>query len=530
MTAVTYTIEMGLGEALQDCAGAALLDCNGLQLLAPAWVDVTSDVRTTASIQASGGMMGSTITDRVAPPGMLSFDMDNSEGNSAATVGYYSPDHASCRDGFDVGTRTRFKLASGGTTLYPFYGRIKKIKVQPGPKRERTTQVTCADFMEQTSIHKINLIPVQLSKRNDQLLTTILANMPIQPLNTSFATGPDTFPTALNAEEDEKTFANTVMQKCAQSDLGYIYVRGNATDGETFVYESRQTRSLNVTPKVTLNDTMISMSPDRNADNIWNTVKVTAYPDKYDASVVVLYSSAAEIPINAGQTHTFTARFRDPAGLSQRTSLYPGSEVTPVAVTDYKFSSVSGNNGYDLNANLSISVTWGGNSAEVTLTNNGVATGYLQIGFQLRGKGIYHYDPLEVERSDAASRLTHGDKALSFSLPYQSSHNVANDFAQVLLARSRHPVTNISEVTFIANRNATLMEAALTCVIGDRITLIETVTGLSADYNINGTKYEIQAGGILKVSWLLESAGAVGGWILDSATLSLLDSTTILGF
>lgn len=509
MTSLTYAVEMYMGTA---------------------WADVTGDVRMSGGIRAGGGLLGSSVTDRVAPPGLMQFDMDNSLNNSGGTVGYYSPDHAAARSGFDVGTQVRLKLTSGTLTYYPFHGRIKAIDPAMGLYRERNVRVTAADYMEQPSIHKVDKIQVQLNKRNDQMLGTIVANMPIAPLNTSYAVGPDTFPTGLNAEEDEKTFANTVMQKMAQSGLDYIYVRGNATDGETFVYESRQTRMLNTTVKATLNNTMSELDIERTAENIWNTVKVTVYPDSYDTDPVVLYSSSSEMELAPGQSTTFTARFRDPAGKSNRISVYPGSEVTPVAGTDFIFSLSSDNLNGELNASLTVAVTWGANTAEVTLTNSGTQTGYVQKGFQLRGRGIYHYDPVDIIKTDSTSKTTHGDKTLSFSVPYQGSNNVATDFANVILSKYHDPRSQIGGVSFFANRSSALMTAALTCMIGDRITIVEPVTGISGDFYINGVNYTINAGGILRVNWILESADSTQVWLLDDAAWSLLDSTTYLGF
>lgn len=527
----TYQVDLRMGSELRACDNTILNDPHGDPIQTIGMVNATADVRISSPIECGGGMMGSSVTDRVAPPGVLNFELDNSAFNSAGLLGYYSPDHANARSGFDVGSEVRVCMISGTITYYPFHGRIKKIKPAPGPLGKRNVEVICGDFMEQTSIHKLNLIPVQMSKRNDQLMATLIANMPIAPLNTSYAVGPDTFATAFNAEADEKEFANTAMQKCMQSDLGYAYVRGNAVDGETFVYESRQSRALNTVSKATLNDVMDELDIDRSSGNIWNTVKVSAFPDRYDASAAVLYSSSSEMTLNAGQSTTFTARFRDPAGLSSRTSVKPGTEVTPVADTDYKMSSVSNNGGNDLNASLTISVVWGGNSAEVTLLNTGGSTGYVQKGFQLRGIGIYHYDPVEITREDSNSQLRHGNKTLSFSLPYQGSTNVATDFANVILGRYRNPVSNISSVSFVANKSTALMTAALTCWIGDRITIVESVTGISEDFFINGVNYKIQSGGVLRVSWILEStAGVGGGWVLDDLVSSVLGTTTILGF
>ena len=527
MTTLTWAIEMDLGAAIEACDGTPLMDCGGYPILAPnGWTDVTPDVRLSTPIPFRQGIRGSDVTDRVAAPGELSFQMDNSASNSAGLVGYYSPDHANCRLGFDVGTNVRLKLASGANTYY-MRAHVKRVSPRFGLRNERTVDVTATDYMDQLSMHKLRLIPVQLSKRNDQLVQTILDNLDIQPLNTSLGVGADTFSTALNAETDEKTFAITALQKCMQSGMDYLYVRGNSTDGETLVYEPADTRLLNTTSKASLVDTMSGFEVIRSTDKVWNIVRATAYPDKYDVAAVVLWSSNSEISINAGQSTTVTARYRDPSGLSQRSSLYPGSEVTPVADTDYKMSSVSNNGGNNLNANLSILVEWGGNTAEVTLTNTSASTGYVNL-FQLRGRGIYHYDPITTTRENEGSKYAYGDKELSFNLPYQGNVNTARDFATDILKRHFRPISDVSSVRFFANRSSALMTAALTCVIGDRVTINETVTGINSDFYINSVQYQVNPGGLLEVNWLLEPASVSQLWILDDLVLSILETTTYL--
>lgn len=497
--------------------------------LSGSWVDVTADVRTTIPIHAKRGLGGSGPSDRVALPGVFEYALDNSEANSGAKLGYYSPDNSNLRAGFGLGTLVRLKFVSGGVTFYAWRGRIKTLDPLAGKYLSRVTNVACADYMDQFSIHKLHLIPVQVAQREDQIIPVIVSNIPIAPLNTSYAVAPDTFPYALHDVQDENTFAITALQKLAQTDLGYIFVTGNMTDGEMLVYESRQDRAKRTTVSAVLNDSMIGLTLQHDSLTIGNSFKVTVFPGKVDAApTTVLASLQNEIPLNPSESQMITMRYRDPSGAATRIS---GINMTTplVADTNYKASSISGDGGNDKNGDLGNSVVFGGNSADVTITNNGAGIIYVNK-LTLTGQGLYLYDPLEYSTADTASQAKHGDYTVVFNLAYQTSPNVARDFANHLIGAYKDPHTRITGVTFIANSSAALMTAAMTCDIGSRVTITETVSGINRDFFINAVDYVVNPGNILIVTWLLEPASAGQVWLLDDPLFSILDSTTKLGF
>jgi hypothetical protein len=116
--------------------------------LSGSWVDITNDVRGQSSVIFRHGIAGSGVTDRVAQTGTLSFLLDNSARNSGSKLGYYSPDHANARAGWDIGTMVRYSiLDSAATAYYKFYGKVSQIEPAPGLYRERYVSVTALDFM-----------------------------------------------------------------------------------------------------------------------------------------------------------------------------------------------------------------------------------------------------------------------------------------------------------------------------------------------------------------------------------------------
>ena len=76
-----------------------------VQLTASTWTDLGTDVL--VPITARYGIDGNGPADSIASSGELAFDLDNSAQNSGATLGYYSPIHASVRSGWTFGIQIR---------------------------------------------------------------------------------------------------------------------------------------------------------------------------------------------------------------------------------------------------------------------------------------------------------------------------------------------------------------------------------------------------------------------------------------
>jgi hypothetical protein len=497
----------------------------------PGWKDITADVRAANDIVAKRGFRGGSVPDRVASTGTLSFALNNAESNSASLLGYYSPDNANCRTGFELGARARFSITYAGITIYKFHGRVASIQPTAGSYRDRITYVIARCYMEQIRLAKTHLLPVQINKRADQLITTLIGSMTIAPLDTDYATGPDTFAYALHSERDEQTSIMTALQKIAQSGLDYVFVRGDDAGGELLTYQSRHSR-VGAASLATLDNTMYELTITRSVDRIYTIIKVVGYPGQIDADPTTILSSLQrEIELGPGKSTTITMRYRDPAGAATRIS---GTEMTDPLVADdnYKMSSISGDGGNDLNDDLSITPDYGGNSADILLENTGLQTGYINK-IDLTGKGIYLYDPIEITKENPDEQADYNDRVLTFTLPYQDNPNVVKDFANEIARRVKGPTSDIGAASFVANTNVTLMEYARDIDIGDRITLSENVTGFAdEDFNVNGVEYRVTDGGkILRCTWgPLEDAIISLYWMIGIEGLSEIGITTVFGF
>lgn len=284
------------------------------------WTDLWSDVLVADKVNLSYGIMGIRPTDRVARPGKMTFYLNNSQGNSASTLGYYSPGHGSARGGFDLGIAVRLKITYGGTDYYKFRGTLREIIPVTGQKRERKTKCIVTDFMDDMKQHKVNLLDVEESIRSDTLFAAIIANMAVAPPATDYKTGQETFAYAGDDMKDEKITALGAAVKIAMSEFGFIYPKGDSVQGGTLVYEDRHTRVKNLTVDADINDTMIGLNIERSLRYIYNKIRAIAYPREVGTAAETLFTLQRSIEIAAGATETFIARYSDPSARASRVS------------------------------------------------------------------------------------------------------------------------------------------------------------------------------------------------------------------
>lgn len=115
------------------------------------WVDISADVQRPISCELGIGGTPSPI-NRIANVGRLSFALDNSNRNSASTLGYYSPDHGSALSGWEENIELRCYMYhadySSGTPFAQFHGWIGTIRPTPRSTGLRTVNVTAVDLMQ----------------------------------------------------------------------------------------------------------------------------------------------------------------------------------------------------------------------------------------------------------------------------------------------------------------------------------------------------------------------------------------------
>ena len=509
-----------------------------------AWTDVTEDVRAVAPIAGRYGIAGVNPEDNVATTGTLTFALDNSAGNSGGVLGYYSPGHANARSGFDAGTPVRFKAVYGGTTYYKFRGRVRNVRPLPGQYRERYVNVTCTDWIDVAAGVFLSSLAAQVEQQSDDVFGVVLDQAEGRaPAAVSISIGSSTFPFAVDLGQSEEETILTEFARIAASERAFIYPRGDTIQGGTLVFEGRGDRQIETDLAATFSNTMHGLEVGHSLDTLVNIVRVVVYPRRVDASATtVLYSldvSQQAQAIAPGQTIVLEGGYRNPS--EEQARVGGTAMVTPVAGTDYNFWSNSDGTGANLTASLAIVSELGGNSFRVEITNAGSQPGFLASvpAFQLRGKGIYHYAPVTVERRNSDSVRRRGPRTLRIDLPYESSIAVGESVADFILNVVSVERPAPESITLLANHSDALMTQALAREVGDKIGIEEAVTGLTTDdpdsdaslgYFIHEVAFTLEPGGILTTTWKVAPSAPAGVWVLDEVGASELDESTVLGF
>ena len=512
------------------------------------WEDVTDDVVTTPVIRGSYGMRDNSVLSRVAGTGTFTFAFDNSKANSAGLAGYYSPGHTNCRDGFQAGIGVRLSITYDGMTVPRWEGRISKngIQVDPGRYKQRRTTVTAVDWMNQASTKKLPLPPYTTEKRIDEVVDLILNMMPVQPENTSFDAGVDTFVSVFDTVRD-KTTALSEFSKLALSEWGYIYYRHAAAQANTLKVEGRESRpdaffsrAKLPTPRVDANyigdeDGGILGTEDGEAlivddffyadffnntfvdvqysygKNTANVITITSYPRKYDDSPVVLYALQSSIKLAAGETRKVSGTFRDPTGGAPRVA--GKNMIAPESGTDYAMYQNSNGTGTYRTADLVVSATYGANGVEYELTNNNVNESYVTL-LQARGYGIYLYDSIKYTTENTSVQGDYGELTLDINMPYQNDPDTAEKIATFELLNTQISRPQIDSFSFWANQDYRFMLAFMYLDIGSRVSIRETQTGYNRDVYIDGVDFEIHGGKLIKVTYKVRPVSSITSWYI----------------
>lgn len=499
------------------------------------WTEVTSDVLLSDGFSFRYGMASGGPTDRVADTGWFRFVLNNDTSNSGGLLGYYSPLHANVRDGFTYGVPVRVAFQYAGTWYYKWRGNLKEIAPEPGLKRRRITRCMAVDWMEQAATYKVREVDLQIGSSSDEVFIEVLSGIANQPAELSADSGADTYAYALDdIGRGEHPLATTVFHKLAMSEIGFIFVKGDTMQGGVLKFEDRHARPLMTANAVTFSNDMVAIEVPRTLERMFNRVEVTTHPKSIDAAATtVLFSLESTPSLSQGESITLWGDYRDP---NQTLSLVGGTAmVTPVATTDYLFNSASNGSGTNLTTDLSVTATYFAATVKYVLTNTGASTGYI-THLQARGKGLYDYGPELSVAEDTSLQATQGLRVLPVDMPYQENRNNGQGAAEYLLSLYSDAQEQVDSITFIANRSSTFLTAALSGEISTRLTLAETVTGVSSSGNswfINAVEFDVRPviGGVRIVcTWTLAPGNPVEAWILETAGRSELGSTTILGY
>ena len=509
------------------------------------WTDVSADVL--ADLACTYGITGGGPGDRVASSGTLRFQLDNSTGNSAAKLGYYSIGHTNCRTGFDLGVICRLSLAYGGTTYYKFLGAIDSVTPETGKYRGRRVSVVATDAIDAFANFKLWGLTARQNYSSSDLVKLLIDDVTntywtlgtsllgtstrlartagVGSLNVNalvgaraIANGQDTYALALDNTDDRSSTTLSELARICASELGYAYMRGDTTQGGTFVFESRASRA-GLASSGTFADSMVAMASGRARKDVLNHVQVSVTSREVGTTTETLYALESVPSIQTGQTVTFLGPYRDPN--ESRNKIGGLNVIDSIATTDYLMNASSDGSGADLTSSQTVVTYAGSNGVRWDITNNSGQTAYV-TKLQVRGTAI-RFTPVVAEAENTSSQNTYGDHTYSLAMPYQNDAGKAAGAASYLLNLYATSGTQQQAISVVGNTSAALLTQVLAREPGDRIDVTETVSGVTAwPFCIQSVALDIKgAGRLVSATWSLAPLDTSAVWQLGSSTLGV---------
>jgi hypothetical protein len=485
--------------------------------------------------------------DFVADVGEFKFRLDNSGG-------LYTPGGPSALSGFKKGVPVKAVFTFDGEDYVRFRGYIDEINISPSTK-DKTAEVTCLDWMEYAVRHPMFDRGIIFSQSSDFVMDVVTAGVAIQPQQTEFEPGTFVFQSALDIR-GTKTTAYTEYARIAFSDITHIYLKKDRTSGETLVLENDDKRHGWVTPAefpipsadsglllkedgdqllletgdglllnemaaVTMDGSVISDYDAPYGDNVVNRMTVRAHPRRLDASPQILFQLDEEFEISPRgaedqnrNNYQLKGTYANPNGGEP----VGGRDIiTPVITTDYLMNSASDGSGVDISSSLYVFFESGteGFTAWLANTNTTYPVGYV-TKFNVRGTGIYEYNPIEFTEEQEQSISEHEAQSKVLDLRYRGGVWLGAPYVRSSVEEFGEARTRVKTISFCANKSNFLMTAFLNTDVGDLRYIEIDELGIAANHWIQGVSFEAN-NGLIWANWLVKEQPSLQGGFTDIA-------------
>jgi len=495
-----------------------------------------NDVRTNITADVIGdivgsdwGIIGNGSLDRIGATGQLRFSLNNSTGK-------YTPGSLTALSGWDEGITVELELGfESNLYLYRFY--VETIK-PPVRFQDIRTEVIAVDWMQYATEHPIQNPGALINKRGNDVLNEVLSLMPIQPQNIDFDEGINVFPVAFDVITSQ-TKAYDEAVKVALSEIGYVYLVKDRQYGETLKFENAHSRTgltglsslpvsqansgfllkpgtsdyirtpandkiiLNQVSDAVIDNTIMDIFSEYGTDVI-NHFTATAIPRRVDTSLVVLFKLDSPIALGSGPVVEIKGSYADPAGGRQ----ISGQDIVdPVITTDYLVNSKSDGTGTNLSSSLVFSsIQFGTEGFTVRIYNSSTTNGWL-TKFNVRGHGVYNYNPISVLAKNQTSIDRRGASTETMTQKYKNNLYEARVFVEAEVNRNKDPRIILNAIRMCANYSAALMTAFLNLHPGDLVNIAIDKLNIDGYYYIQGVdNVSITPGGIINFDWILREA------------------------
>lgn len=481
------------------------------------WIDISSDVVT--DLEAEGGIYSNAYDNRLASTGVLRFSLDNGSGN-------YSPS-----DAFKEGVKVKVTVAYGALEKVKFFGRMTEPVPDIGTWGDERVHVEVLDWMDVAQNQIIRGKAAQEDKTIDEAVTSLLADIPIQPEDTDLDVGDNTFPLVFDVALPNATYYSE-LNNLAMSELSYIYLKDggqtlkvesasarNSRDVTTYSYVAVSSETgyllkedsgfllqengdkilLDIVDTFSFTGTFNNTFEDleiKRGGNVLNNISLNVYPRNistgttYSLYTYNINESAQPIQIPFDVTLVLTGDYTE--AQEQENGILPDGAVnvrTPIPNTDFAFNQLATADGADYSSNLSGTFVGGGSSWRWEITNLG-PNGFL-LWINLRGQPVFRNSPVQIIIEDTNSQETYGFRELALKQPYKQVITEGKVYTKVVLNKEREPRSVVVGAKLNANASEVNMNGFMFLQTGDLIRIQCTKPAINDTFFIQGWKYRI---------------------------------------
>lgn len=214
--------------------------------------------------------------------------------------------------------------------------------------------------------------------------------------------------------------------------------------------------------------------------------------------------------------------YSDPTGAAEFTSAK--DMIQPVANTDFTASENEDGSGTDLTDFIANAAAYDAVGGTFTLSNSGLVDAWVRgpgtdDGMQARGAAIRRFAPVTLSSEDKVSIDKHGRRQLAtpFRMPYQSSANVAQAMANLIL--DKYKDVDAIPLKIQLNVDSATVRTYLGNDVGDLATISETQTGVSSQLCVILGVEGVLLDGTVNLSWTLGAVDESSVFVIDTSSL-----------
>lgn len=218
-----------------------------------------------------------------------------------------------------------------------------------------------------------------------------------------------------------------------------------------------------------------------NDDFVMNDVTVEGVPRKLDPDIRSIANIDNSILIQASASVTFWLEYLDPD--NSEPSPAQGL-VAPVNSTDYQMFVNSDGTGTEHTSTCSASVTFFGQTAK-NVVFNGAGTDAWLTRYGIRGQIVHRRSRISSNLENASSQAVYGRQSFRLSSDILGNEGHNSNYTEFLVDRYHDPEPDVQ----VSVEN--IFPQILDIELARKVVLIDSVTGISSQYIVQGISHEI---------------------------------------